>query len=68
MEERILGEILSELKKLNTEISVMNEDLREVKKEIKIIKENTNFISDTGMTLVQKTAIASERLADKITA
>ncbi|SFU89318.1 hypothetical protein [Butyrivibrio sp. M55] len=61
MEEQLLTEILRELR-------ASNEALYEMKRELKQIKEDTNFISDSGLSLSQRTAIASETLVDKFTA
>lgn len=61
MEEQLLTEILRELR-------ASNEALYEMKRELKQIKEDTNFISDNGLSLSQRTAIASETLVDKFTA
>ena len=61
MEEQLLTEILRELR-------ASNEALYEMKRALKQIKEDTNFISDSGLSLSQRTAIASETLVDKFTA
>ena len=61
MEEQLLTEILRELR-------ASNEALYEMKRELKQIKEDTNFISDNGLSLSQRTALASETLVDKFTA
>ena len=61
MEEQLLTEILRELR-------ASNEALYEMKRELKQIKEDTNVIADNGLSLSQRTAIASETLVDKFTA
>ena len=59
--DQLLTEILRELR-------ASNEALYEMKRALKQIKEDTNFISDSGLSLSQRTAIASETLVDKFTA
>lgn len=61
MENEILRSILLELR-------ATNEALFEMKQDLKKIKEDTNFLSDNGLELNQRTAIASERLADRFSA
>lgn len=56
------------LRAILQELKATSEALFEMKMELKKIKEDTNFITENGLSLNQRTAIASEALVSKFRA
>ena len=56
------------LQSLLDELRATNNALFEMKQELKKIKEDTKFIAESGLSFNQRTAIASEALADRFKA
>ncbi len=56
-EEKLLRELISKVEEMSFEVKTLKHQMDEV-------KDSTVFISDTGLNLVQRTAIACERNAE----